>query len=145
MDDSVKKALTHREKCRQFQETQSWHFILCNVNSMSTLPRLRLLTQLCRWCRSTSWGKRMGTTTGQVHATEAKNHFATWSQKWRQWSWMSCEAQTEGNFGMPPSKPIFVVDLIRLQLVWHFWLNSVLVFILSLQKNTSRVCLVLCF
>ena len=31
---------------------------------------------------------------------------------------------------------IFVVDLIRSELVWHFWLNSVLVFILSLQKNT---------
>ena len=44
-------------------------------------------------------------TTGQVHATEAKNHFATWSQKWRQWSWTPCEAQTAGNFGMPPAKP----------------------------------------
>ena len=42
---------------------------------------------------------------GQVHATEAKNHFATWSQKWRQWSWTPYEAQTEGNFGMPPAKP----------------------------------------
>ena len=40
---------------------------------MSTLPRLRLLAQHCRWRRSTSWGKRMGGTTGQVHATEAKN------------------------------------------------------------------------
>ena len=87
------------------RETQSWRFILCYGNNMSTLPRLRLLTQHCRWRRSTSWGKRMGGTTGQVHATEAKNHFATWSQKWRQWSWTPCEAQTEGNFGMPPSKP----------------------------------------
>ena len=42
--------------------------------------------------------------TSQEHATEAKNHFATWLQMWRQWSWTPCEAQTEGNFGMPPSK-----------------------------------------
>ena len=40
---------------------------------------------------------------------------------------------------------IFVVDLIRSELVWHFWLNSVLVFILSLQKNTSRVSLSVLF
>ena len=55
------------------RETQSWRFILCYGNNMSTLPRLRLLTQHCRWRRSTSWGERMGGTTGQVHATEAKN------------------------------------------------------------------------
>ena len=55
------------------RETQSWRFILCYGNNMSILPRLRLLTQHCRWRRSTSWGKRMGGTTGQVHATEAKN------------------------------------------------------------------------
>ena len=53
------------------------HFIMCYGNNMSTLPRLRLLTQHCRRRRSTSWGKRMGGTTDQVHATEAKNHFAT--------------------------------------------------------------------
>ena len=44
------------------RETQSWRFILCYGNNMSTLPRLRLLTQHCRWRRSTSWGKRMGGT-----------------------------------------------------------------------------------
>ena len=102
------------------------------------IAQVELLKQHCRWRRSTSWGKRMGDTTGQEHATEAKNHFATWSQKWRQWSWTPCEAQTEGNFGMPPSKcnhrSSFGIS------------DSTLSWFSSLQQNTSRVSLFLsCF
>ena len=40
---------------------------------------------------------------------------------------------------------IFIVDLIRSELFWYFWLNSVLVFLLSLQQNTSTVSLFVSF
>ena len=124
------------------RETQSWRFILCYGNNMSTLPRLRLLTQHCRWRRSTSLGKRMGT------CDRSEEPFCNLIAK--------VKAMGVGHHVKHKQKPtlechllnltIFVVDLIRSELVWHFWLNSVLVFILSLQKNTSRVSLFLsCF
>ena len=82
------------------RETQSWRFILCYGNNMSTLPRLRLLTQHCR-CRDG---------VGQLHGGKG---WAVLLAKY-----MQQKRRT------------------RSELVWHFWLNSVLVFILSLQKNT---------
>ena len=86
----------------------------------------------------------MGTTTGQVHATEAKEPFCNLIAKvkamelrhhvkHKQKATLECHLL---------NLTIFVVDLIRLELVISG--STVLVFILSLQKNTSRVCLVLC-
>ena len=106
MDDSVKKALTNGEKCRRFQERLKAGVLFCAMETCLHCPGWGCWRSIADGAGQLHGGKGWAVgTTGQVHATEAKNHFATWSQKWRQWSWTPCEAQTAGNFGMPPAKP----------------------------------------
>ena len=107
MADSVKKALSNREKCRRFQERLKAGVLFCAMETTCLhCQGWGCWRSIADGAGQLHGGKGWAVgTTGQVHATEAKNHFAAWSQKWRQWSWTPCEAQTAGNFGMPPAKP----------------------------------------
>ena len=115
------------------RETQRRRFILCYGNNMSTLPRLRLLKQHCRWRRSTSWRKRMG-----VLAKNMRQKRRTILQPD-----CKCEGNGVGHHAKHKQKAtlechllnatIFVIDLITAEFIWHFWLNSVLVFIFATE------------
>ena len=141
MDDSVKKVLTNREKCRQFQERLKAGILFCATETT------------CLHCPDWGYWRSIEDDAGQLHGGKGWAVLLAKYMRQKRRTILQPDRKSEGNGVGHHVKhkqkatlechllnlTIFVVDLIRSELVWHFWLNSVLVFILSLQKNTSWV------
>jgi len=146
MDSSVKKVLTNREKWRGFQERLKAGILFCAMET-------------CLHCPDWGYWRSIADGADQLHGGKGWVVLLAKYMRQKQRTILQPDRKSEGNGVGHHVKhkqkatlechllnlTIFVVDLIRSELVWHFWLNSVSVFILSLQKNTSWVSLSVLF